>query len=284
MKSRIQRLMHRESFEQFQQSNKEEQKQDKRKYRKQQIAQNMVNKHDDDCQIRLIINRIYPNRRNSENYSVLNEIRHNILTKLNLDILARGDPIQELTSLDKIMYQEFRRLVDKQFQNSKIIPSKLIPVIGKASLIYKATVDGFNSIDFHKKCDNQGNTISFILSEYNQVFGCYTSKSWQSPENVQQVEDSEAFIFSLTKNTIHRQYQNSEYAVEHNKDWLTVLGYNDDIAIQSDCNQNMDSFCGLGGTFIPPTGYYQDDQESKVYLAGALKFRVIEIEVYQVIK
>ncbi|CDW80450.1 UNKNOWN [Stylonychia lemnae] len=235
-----------ESFEDFYQSNDEEQKQVEKNENIQQISLNIKLKEN-----------FYDKRQQQE-------------------AIIQVKPNQEHN-----MYKEFRRLVDKQFKNSKIIPSNLIPVIGKASLIYKATSDGFNSKDFHQKCDNQGNTISFILSEYDQVFGCYTTKPWKSPITIQKEIDKEAFIFSLTKNTIHKYF---EFAVQHNKNKLMVFGTRNGISISSNCNYNSESCCSQGNIFNPEKGCFEDDQQSKEYLAGAKNFKVIEIEVYQVIK
>ena len=68
-------------------------------------------------------------------------------------------------------------------------------------LIYRGTRDGFDSNVFHKICDDQGPTLCLIKSDKGFVFGGYTSVSWQSNNNI--AKDEKAFIFSLTKGTIH---------------------------------------------------------------------------------
>ena len=66
----------------------------------------------------------------------------------------------------------------------------------KFKLLYKGTIDGDTLDMFHKKCDNQGATISFIESTDNQIFGGYASKSWNK-DNKGDVPDPDSFLFNL---------------------------------------------------------------------------------------
>ncbi|CDW73378.1 tldc domain-containing protein [Stylonychia lemnae] len=172
----------------------------------------------------------------------------------------------------------FRRLVDSQL-DAKYYP-KLFKIPGKCNLIYKGSRDGFKVANFHSKCDNQGPTISFIQSEHVQIFGGYTSISWTSHNSYH--KDDEAFVFSLTKNTLHKQYQRFDQAVRHYKDYSIVFGGGCDIYISNDCNINQSSNSNLGHTYMAPQGFKKDDQFCKDYLAGSYNFKVIEIEVYSV--
>ncbi|CDW73405.1 tldc domain-containing protein [Stylonychia lemnae] len=149
--------------------------------------------------------------------------------------------------------------------------------------IAKGTRDGFQAFDFHKHCDNQGPTISFIKSEHGQIFGGYTSLSWTSA-NGQYYKDNNAFLFNLNKNTLHKQYQNFDNAVRHQIDYQMTFGGGFDINISNNCNNNNSSYCRLGYTYMPPQGFKYDDQYAKDYLAGSYKFKVIEIEVYSVLE
>ncbi|CDW83874.1 UNKNOWN [Stylonychia lemnae] len=195
--------------------------------------------------------------------------------------------LEKIVQQDRPKYLEFRRLVDYhleslKYQEMKDKP-KLLPITGQTKLLYKATNDGFLAANFHQKCDNQGKTISFILSDQGQVFGGYTSLSWAS--NNTQYKDNDAFIFSLSKNTLHKQYQNFDYAVYHGKDYLIVFGGGHDIRIYTGCNNNTSNLnqCNLGYAYLPPQGLKYGDQQATEYLAGSAQFKVIEIEVYQVI-
>ena len=50
-------------------------------------------------------------------------------------------------------------------------------------LIYSSDDFGCSSYVFHKRCDGQGPTVTFVQSEdYDMVFGGFTSISWNSSE------------------------------------------------------------------------------------------------------
>eukprot|EP00347_Sterkiella_histriomuscorum_P005466 403356509 len=145
-------------------------------------------------------------------------------------------------------------------------------------LLFCGSNDGFSSYKFHELCDNQGPTVTFILSEYGLVFGGYASIPWTSP-NGQWYSDSSAFVFSLSKRSIHKQYRIKHQAVWHHKDYMCAFGF-DDIGIRDNCDSNSGSYCNLGGTYELPHGYELKSNESKSYLAGYWKFKVLEIQVY----
>ena len=84
----------------------------------------------------------------------------------------------------------------------------------KFKLIYRATVDGFGSKDFHRKCDNKGKTLTIIKEKNNSyIFGGYTEQTWANEKPFftdyprdhglnrtffNTCNDPNAFIFSLT--------------------------------------------------------------------------------------
>ena len=47
-------------------------------------------------------------------------------------------------------------------------------------MLYKGTEHGFKSNEFHARCDLQGPTICFVLSEFGYVFGGYVSINWEN--------------------------------------------------------------------------------------------------------
>ncbi|CDW72516.1 tldc domain-containing protein [Stylonychia lemnae] len=170
-----------------------------------------------------------------------------------------------LQLIEKDMPQHFRGLVDIHLQSLKNSDikgfNKLLPLNGQTRLIYKATIDGFQATNFHQKCDSQGPTISFIQSEHGQVFGGYTSIPWTSSLQ-KNITDNDAFIFSLSKNTLHKQYQNYDHAVLHHNGYLMVFGSSfPDIWIKNDCNINTISLCNIGHTYLPPQGLSFNDQQ-----------------------
>ena len=76
----------------------------------------------------------------------------------------------------------------------------------KMSLLYRGSRDGFSCQDFHSKCDYKGATLTVVKSDYNKIFGGFTSKSWEPTYTMDMdgdltgdhIKDDLAFIFSLT--------------------------------------------------------------------------------------
>ncbi|CDW73093.1 tldc domain-containing protein [Stylonychia lemnae] len=213
------------------------------------------------------------------------QINYHIQEQKAKNAKLEADTINKIPEQDIEKYLQFRRLVDLQILNNENKPAhlkSLFKIKGNTRLLYKATRDKFKAASFHEKCDNQGPTVSFILSEHGQVFGGYTSLSWSSPLNDERNIDSDAFIFSLSKNTIHQQYQHFDSAVCHKSERLMLFGQGCDIRIYDNCNNNSKSYCNLGYTYMPPYGFKKGDQQCQNYLAGSYEFKVVEIEVYQV--
>ncbi len=70
------------------------------------------------------------------------------------------------------------------------------------SLLYRGTRDGFDSGDFHSRCDNHSNTLTILKAKESKfIFGGFTTVSWEScPALGKYKSDPNAFIFSLTNN------------------------------------------------------------------------------------
>eukprot|EP00347_Sterkiella_histriomuscorum_P013989 403362592 len=185
------------------------------------------------------------------------------------------------------MKRNFRILVDKEINKSNysFLGPQLIKggIDKKFNLLFRGSTHGFTASTFHELCDDKGPTVIFILSEFGQVFGGYTSLAWKSfDEYGKCFNDADAFVFSLSKKSIHKQYRNQHGAVIHYKGSMCLFGYND-INISDNCDQNNESRCDLGSTYELPKGLERKSYEAKSYLAGQYKFRVYEIEVYQLI-
>ena len=80
-------------------------------------------------------------------------------------------------------------------------------------LLYRASDDGFNWKDFHQKVDNKGPTLTLIKSEYDYVFGLYRTVNFNLTEG--NYQDRNAFIFSLSKMTVHRPYNYLDYTIKN---------------------------------------------------------------------
>eukprot|EP00347_Sterkiella_histriomuscorum_P019369 403341890 len=219
------------------------------------------------------------------NLKILSEKLNEQLTKT---LFGKGDdhlqlkPYLQIPAELVLAKHSFRQLVDLEIikQGYSLLHTQ-IPNFSKMKfkLLYRGSRNGFKSSKFHELCDNKGPTVSFIESECGQVFGGFTSIPQTSPDKYQCYSDPSAFVFSLSKRSIHKQYQNQDRAVWHDKDSMCVFGWGD-IGIRDNCDKNSDSISDLGFTYELPKGYKQKSDETNSYLAGQYNFKVLEIEVY----
>ena len=181
----------------------------------------------------------------------------------------------------------------------KLISSKL-PSIRRFSLLFRASDHKYSAAKFHEHCDYKGPTISIIKSNFGNIFGGYTSKSWTS-EN-RQKRDENAFLF-LVASDDQKLRNKCPLLLELNKKYVRrailahsafgpTFGAGSDIVIYDNCNKKIEkeelnwrhlsqahmcsyphaevkSICG-GDVVIP--------NRPKVHL-----FQVMEYEVFQVL-
>jgi len=65
------------------------------------------------------------------------------------------------------------------------------------TLLFKISRDGCNPEVFHKKCDNQGPTVTVLYTPKRSVYGAYTSISWKCVDKCVQINDPQHFICQL---------------------------------------------------------------------------------------
>ncbi|XP_056112484.1 interferon-induced protein 44-like isoform X2 [Rhinichthys klamathensis goyatoka] len=63
------------------------------------------------------------------------------------------------------------------------------------TLLYKASVHGYNASAFHQRCDRQGPTLLVAYNSSGYIFGGYTSVDYT--QSGRQITDEEAFLFSV---------------------------------------------------------------------------------------
>ncbi|XP_062974022.1 interferon-induced protein 44-like [Elgaria multicarinata webbii] len=63
------------------------------------------------------------------------------------------------------------------------------------SLLYKATVHGYNATTFHNICNRQGPTVVVAYNRSGYIFGAFTAQSYSS--SGQYLHDEKAFLFRL---------------------------------------------------------------------------------------
>ena len=145
-------------------------------------------------------------------------------------------------------------------------------------MIYRGSRDGFTANAFHSKCNSKSPTISFIKSDKNKIFGGYTEQTWE--DNVWK-NDDKAFLFSFSNNEKYpiKTPQNAIYA---HASYSITYGGGCDIYIRDNCNTTNSNSSNFPSSYSC-SKYPSITEESKAYLAGAYKFRVIDIEVFSVI-
>ena len=147
----------------------------------------------------------------------------------------------------------------------------------KWTLLYRASLHGFDSNDFHYKCDGKKNTLTIIKEANNSfVFGGYNTVSWDKTSGWK--KDSDAFIFSLT-NKLGKPtkmkiaptrldtaiFCESSYGASFGRD-LEVL--NEGVG-RSDLGYNYRH-----------DRYQVTSNKARSFLAGSLNFFISDVEVY----
>ena len=154
----------------------------------------------------------------------------------------------------------------------------------KIELIYRGTRDGSTSVDFHNKCDNQGETIILIKNEKGNIFGGYASIPWSSDESFHSAPES--FLFTLTNiyNTAPTFFpsKNDKHELNHKNEYGPRFGERDDLGIYRD-------FLEKGGYSDFPCSYDDVLEKGNSIFTGEFNngekdFKILEVEVFRIIK
>jgi hypothetical protein len=150
-------------------------------------------------------------------------------------------------------------------------------------LVYRASRDGFGSLDFHLKCDKKSPTLTIVKAKHSgYIFGGYTDACWEGDEI--QKFDRNAFIFSLTNKENSACKMNSTNYVKSifcaNEAGPAFGSGEIHITTNSNISNTFESFSDLGDVYKHPL-YDYGTFEAKSFLAGTYFFQLTEIEVYQ---
>lgn len=148
-----------------------------------------------------------------------------------------------------------------------------------ATLIYKATRDGFKASNFHKKCDNMGKTLTVIRSIEGHLFGGYTEHNWDSTTN--DYKFGSTWIFTLSNPTndgplqfLLRNNANTMHGIYCSGGHGPLFGNGWDIGVYDNSNNTTNSYCNFPGSFQDTTGRGNNT------FTGARRFQTNEIEVF----
>ena len=138
-------------------------------------------------------------------------------------------------------------------------------------LIYKATRDGDDAKDFHKLCDEISPTLTLARTKNGNRFGGYTSAPYTKNSESKEINDPNAFVFSLDKKYKYNTNKPNS-SITSNKNYGPYFG-------------NSSAFY-IGNKFLSQNSSYSNpsnDYKSPAYvLTGAEYFTLDELEVYKI--
>ncbi|KAJ5076394.1 hypothetical protein M0811_06393 [Anaeramoeba ignava] len=147
---------------------------------------------------------------------------------------------------------------------------------------FSAKKDGFNSQNWHKAVDGKGKTLVIIKTKQNFIFGGFTQVGFKYSQNGENINDSNAFIFSLRNDKGDRIPVKFTYkqdrAICSNLNYGPWFGGGSDFGINSNLQTGWSNF---GYSYNPPNGITWNTDSGKSYLAGSYdKWIVDELETY----
>ncbi|XP_062522752.1 uncharacterized protein LOC134197438 [Corticium candelabrum] len=148
-------------------------------------------------------------------------------------------------------------------------------------LIYKASRDGFRAADFHRCCDNKGETISVIHTTGGYLFGGYTDVPWTSGGTWKSSSQSFLFAFrssALGNTPVKATVVNSDNAVSHRSGYCCTFGGGHNIYIADSSNTNSTSYSNWSdGSYY---SYPPDLSCNGHWLVGQRNFQTRDVEVF----
>ncbi|TNV77207.1 hypothetical protein FGO68_gene3279 [Halteria grandinella] len=131
--------------------------------------------------------------------------------------------------------------------------------------LYQGSRDGFNGMDYYSRMIGIQNYLVVAQSVTGEIFGGFNSY------RLIPYEAKERFLFSLTKQTIHRQYDPKKRL---DNEGYFIINFSDDLIIYGDCDRNAFSSSNLGN------GYEASECSGnpKAWLAGSETFQLRELE------
>ncbi|KAJ5077165.1 pep-cterm sorting domain-containing protein [Anaeramoeba ignava] len=166
----------------------------------------------------------------------------------------------------------------------------------KIKLGFSGKRDGFDCHQFHKLCDNKGQTLVLIQTTQRYIFGGFSSVGWNNDISTWSrcrkdfdgnyfgfISDENAFLFSL-KN--HLKIPPAKFPVKNGKEDI-ALRYHDkygptfglyDIYIQGNLKNGRTNF---GNSYTLPKEIEESQREATAFFAGSFdKWEIEEIEIF----
>ena len=139
------------------------------------------------------------------------------------------------------------------------------------NLLFRMSRDGSNCSDFHRCCDNKGETLLLFKTDQNYIFGAYTLLNWTTPNSgeINDPNDNLTFLFSLNKMKKYTKIPGKNpNTARSQKNYGPLLGDGTDLGI----NPNMNTGWSNCGTFLT----------NRELTNGDSSFNLSEMEIFQV--
>ncbi|RIB20353.1 hypothetical protein C2G38_2304380 [Gigaspora rosea] len=140
----------------------------------------------------------------------------------------------------------------------------------KFNLLFRSSLDGLSSQDFHQKCNNKGATITIAkVRNSNLLIGGYNPFDWNNENITRPTTDSFIFAFDygdLKNATVSRiNHDNRSYAIV--------------------CHENYGPWFGEGPDLRVPDGSHTWQLKTKSYpkIANMNSVKIVDYEVFQVV-
>ena len=182
--------------------------------------------------------------------------------------------IEELKNEEERKFHNFKNSsILKDKEKIKMISDWIMPNRNIIyTQIYKASKDGATGGDFHRCCDNKGETLLLFETDKNYKFGAYTPLNWVTPASgeVNDPNDNKTFLFSLNQMKKFTKIQGKHPSTARSqKEFGPLLGGGTDLGINKDMRTG---WCG-NNTFLT----------NRDLTNGEYNFNVKEIEIFQIL-
>jgi hypothetical protein len=148
-------------------------------------------------------------------------------------------------------------------------------------LLYLGSRDGFGASNFHRKCDNERNTLTLIRTTKDFIFGGFTPIAWDSSSGDKPDNSGLSFLFSLKNprnDEPHKfKLKSGKNAINCSSSYGPLFAGNCDMVLQNNCNTSNSNWTNVGNSYENDTGI-----DGNLVFTGEYNFTVKEIEVFTI--
>jgi hypothetical protein len=152
------------------------------------------------------------------------------------------------------------------------------------TLIYAITSDECDPTTFHKKCDNQGPTVTVLYNQQGSVYGGYAPVSWQSSSGSYS-NDQNAFLYQLhyNKTPTYTKFPRNGKGndIYGSSSYGPTFGGGYDLKTFNGTINNSGGYFALNGYMKIGSSY--NNQGTNTNQINNENMNVTELEVYKVI-